>query len=250
MKYITLFLFSLCVMYVSCSKKIARTDEHTSGELASLSSLIQKVNDQAIQSKWIQAKGQIALDGGGFFSSGNMTIRSCKDSLLWLSVSKLGFEVARGLVIGDSAFLINNYENTFWSGSVEEISRKYNVPASLKDIQDLIFPALDPSAQYILNKKEPGIELRQQGVIPKKYVISSPDGLIQTLDIDHSEAMLKEKYEDYQSIDQAIKFPYTHLHIVRQANTIHETKIKFSQVQPSEFLNTPFAIPADFKRMK
>lgn len=249
MKLNDILIFCCCLLFASCSKKTIGTTT-TPLKVNSVSSLVQKVNRQSLQATWIQAKGQVALDGGGFFSSGNMTVRSCKDSLIWLSVSKLGFEVMRGLLLRDSAYLINNYENTYWKGSVSEISKKYNIPAQLKDIQSMLVPALDGQGQYKMDKNEGGYELTQQGVLPKTYQISIPEGLVQSLSIEHIDADLKVSYSDYKEVDGLIKFPYTHTHLVRQANQVHETKIKFSQIQPADHLNTPFSIPSDFTLIK
>ncbi|MEP7323345.1 MAG: DUF4292 domain-containing protein, partial [Saprospiraceae bacterium] len=217
----------------------------------SLPVLIKDVNSNSIQSKWIQAKAQVSLDGGGFFSSGTMNLRSFKDSLLWISITKLGMEIGRGLIRSDSAFITNDWEKTYWRGSLQEIGIKYNVPAGLTDIQSLVFPSLQPTHEYLLEKKDPGYTLTEQGFPSKKYSITTiPSPLIQSIVLSTGDADLKVNYEDYQD-QKDFWFPFTHNHQFKKGLVLHETKIKFNQVQSSDAaLNTPFNIPTDYTLIK
>jgi hypothetical protein len=242
---------ALILIIASCARKIITTNSTVPEKDINLSSLINKVNSNAIQSKWIQAKAQVSIGDGGFFSSGTVNIRSFKDSLIWVSVSKLGIEVGRGLVRSDSAYITNDWENTYWKGSLKEIGVKYNVPAGLSDIQELVFPYLENSSQYLLQKISPVYELLRTGQPSKKYDITTdPIPLIQDVTVSNGASDLKVKYENYQQ-QNGYWFPFTHNHQLIQGSQINETKLKFSQVTPSITpLNTPFNIPADYTLIK
>lgn len=244
-------LVGLILIIASCAHKLVVPASTVSEFDFNLSSLINKVNSNAIQSKWIQAKAQVSFDGGGFFSSGTVNIRSFKDSLIWVSVSKLGIEVGRGLVRSDSAYITNDWENTYWKGSLKEIGVKYNVPAALADIQELVFPALENSSHYLLEKKSPVYELLRQGKPSKKYDITTdPIPLIQDVVVSNGASDLKVKYENYQ-LQNGFWFPFTHNHQLIQGTQVNETRLKFSQVSPSITpLDTPFSIPADYTLIK
>ncbi|MDZ4709846.1 MAG: DUF4292 domain-containing protein [Saprospiraceae bacterium] len=242
MRYILLVLF--VTLLVACSRKIAGPNKST-GSVNSSTALVTEVNAKGIQSKWIQAKVQVALDGGGFLSSGTASIRSCKDSILWISITKLGIEVLRGIILKDSAFWVNEWENTYWRGSIEDIKNKYKVPANLGDLQDLIFPTINPDMEYAFEKKDQTILLSQPGILNKRYEISDQTRLIQKLNLTHLDTDLKLDYTDYK-LTEGFWFPYIQNLHIRQPAEVHETKLKFTLIQSAEHLSTPFRIPGDY----
>lgn len=244
MRSVFFYLFVFLTLVPACSKKIAGLGK-TAVSIGSAASLVNEVNGKGIQSKWIEARAQVALDGGGFMSSGTASIRSCKDSILWISITKLGFEVLRGIVLQDSAFWVNELENTYWKGSIEDIKIKYKVPANLGDLQDLIFPVINPAMEYALEKKDQVILLTQPGLLNKRYHIADNTRLIQTLQLSHLDTDLKLAYSDYK-LTEGFWFPFLQNLYIRQPAEVHETKLKFIQVQPSDHLSTPFRIPIDY----
>jgi hypothetical protein len=234
----------LLALVPACSKKTTGGGK-TAGTVNSAATLIHEVNGKSIQSKWIEARAQVSLDGGGFMSSGTASIRSCKDSILWISITKLGFEVLRGIVLRDSAFWVNELENTYWKGSITDIKNKYKVPASLGDIQDLIFPVINPGVEYNLEKKDQVILLTQPGLLNKRFHIADNTRLIQTIQLTHLDTDLKLDYSDYK-LTEGYWFPFLQNLYIRQPAEIHETKLKFTQVQGADHLTTPFRIPSDY----
>lgn len=242
-KLIFFFLY-LITGLVSCGRKlmVGSPDKPT---MSSAQSLISAVNTKGIQSKWIQARAQVSLDGGGFLSSGMASIRSCKDSLIWISVSKLGFEVVRGIILTDSAFWFNSLENTYWKGSIAELNKKYNVPAQLGDLQSLIFPSIDPAQEYALENKDQVLLLSQPGLFQRRYEISPISNLIQNMYLSHEGTDLRLSYDGYKA-NATFWFPYEQTLYIRQNADQHETRLKFSQVQAAQYLHTPFHIPSDF----
>ncbi|MEP7266875.1 MAG: DUF4292 domain-containing protein [Saprospiraceae bacterium] len=243
------FTFILFLVFlISCTKKInvtATSGENPASADLDVNQIISLVNNKAIKANYIQGKGQVSLDDGGFLSSGTITLRSAKDSLIWFSITKLGFEVARGLIRTDSAFAINNWENTYWKGSLPEISEKYNVPAEFGDLESILIPTLDKKAQYQVNKNASGYQLQEQGTLNKKYDVSIPELLINTLLITQASADFKVSYSDY-SDKNGFWFPYTQTHMIRKDNQVHQTKIRFNSMEVIDKINTPFTIPHDF----
>ena len=241
---LVLFTLFLILGLVSCGRKPLVTSGNKP-MLGSAQSVIRAVNTKGIQSRWVQARAQVSLDGGGFLSSGTASIRSCKDSLIWISVSKLGFEVVRGIILADSAFWFNSLENTYWKGSIAELNKKYSVPAQLGDLQSLIFPAIDPAHEYALENKDQVLLLSQPGQLQRRYEISSLSHLIQNMYLSHEGTDLKLSYGDYKATE-TFWFPYEQTLYIRQNADLHETRLKFSQVQAAQYLHTPFHIPSDF----
>jgi len=244
MKVVEFSLLLALISLFACGKKIISSARETES-LNSPTTVVQAVNAKGIQSKWIQAKLQVSLDGGGFLSSGTASIRSCKDSVLWISISKLGMEVLRGIILRDSAFWVNEWESTYWKGSIEDIKNKYKVPAALGDLQNLIFPNINPGVEYSLEKKDQVLLLSQPGQLQKRYEISDQTHLIQQLNLTHLDTDLKLSYTDYKWTED-FWFPYLQHLSIRQPLEMHQTKFKFIHIQSSDFLPTPFRIPSDY----
>ena len=250
-KYHLLFCFFCIFLIISCSKKttaVSTTEKGIKKDLT-VENVIQSVNSKSINGKFIQAKGQVSLDGSGFFSSGSLNLRIAKDSLIWFSVTKLGIEITRGIITMDSAYAVNNWENTYWKGSLEDISNQYQVPADFSDIQSIILPSLHPQSEYMMNTHALGVTMQQQGSLVKKYSIDVPSFLISSFSVSHGNSDLKVNYADYTAKDNFV-FPFTHTHYTRNANDLHETKIKFSSIAIVDKINTPFYIPSDYELIK
>lgn len=247
-----LFFFFVCIfLLVSCSKKTTAVSTSEKGIKKDLTveKVIQSVNSKSIHGKFIQAKAQVSLDGSGFFSSGSLNLRIAKDSLIWFSITKLGIEITRGIITMDSAFAVNNWENTYWKGSLEDISNQYQVPADFNEIQSIILPSLNPQREYMMNTQPLGVTMQQQGSLIKKYSIDASSFLISSIFVSHANSDLKVNYADYTPRDNFV-FPFTHTHYTRNANDLHETKIKFSSIAVVDRINTPFYIPSDYELIK
>jgi len=247
-----LLFYAICILILfSCSKKVApaSTSIKVNKKDVTVEKVIQSVNSKSIKGKYIQAKGQVSLDGSGFFSSGSLNLRIAIDSLIWFSVSKLGIEITRGIITRDSAYAVNNWENTYWKGSLEDISMQYQVPADFGDIQSIILPSLNPKSEYMMNRNAIGFTMQQQGIVMKKYSIDPSSFLISSLSVTHADSDLKVNYNDYTAKDNFV-FPFVHTHFTRNANEMHEAKIKFSSIGIVDKINTPFYIPSDFEFIK
>lgn len=240
-----------CIIY-SCAPKVAKviTPVKNAPDVLSTDQIVNKVNSHLFNARWIQCKANAALDDGGFFSSGTVNIRSCRDSFIWLTVTKLGFEVARALVRHDSAFIVNEYEKKYWKGSMDEVSNKYNVPGSIGEIQSLMFPILKSPDQYMIDKNDGGYLLKEQSTIPKSLQIGSGDLLIENMTINHPQLDLKINYSDYQNVENQ-QFPFTQDQLVKYNNEVHTTKLKFSSIKSSSTpLAIPISIPEGYELMK
>jgi hypothetical protein len=78
---------------------------------------------------WFAGSGQGKIDWDGERYSVRFTVRILRDSIIWMQISKLGFEVGRMLVTPDSAFFINRLEHSYGKYRTRDFLREYNVPA-------------------------------------------------------------------------------------------------------------------------
>ncbi len=94
----------------------------------------------------LNADTNLGIKSDMFNGSVSAKIRMVKDSAIWMSASKLGFEVGRVLITQDSVFVIERLQKTFIRESIDEISKLAGVDLDFEMIQDLMIgnPYLHP----------------------------------------------------------------------------------------------------------
>jgi len=127
---------SLLMIFSSCKsiKKITgvKTDELSPAKVQ------QQMIQNQVQADWLTAKAKLGFEGLGQKMGATSTIKLRKDSLLWMNVKKLGFEVARVQVTKDSVFVLNRLTNEFLAKDLDYLERQYNLPADFNTLQALI----------------------------------------------------------------------------------------------------------------
>ncbi|MBA3705015.1 MAG: DUF4292 domain-containing protein, partial [Bacteroidetes bacterium] len=71
-------------------------------------------------------------------NSFTVTLRMKKDSIIWMSISKLGIEGARVLITKDSVRFINRVENKYFKGDFTYVSKLLNTELDYEMLQSLL----------------------------------------------------------------------------------------------------------------
>lgn len=128
-------LFSL-VLLLSCSAgKGLRTGKESA---PAPGKVVEMVSASRIHANWFNGKAKITYSDKEQSMGATVTIRMKKDSVLWLSIRKFGFEAARALITADSVFVLNRIDQEVSVGSIAAVEKLYNIPADLALIQDLV----------------------------------------------------------------------------------------------------------------
>lgn len=72
------------------------------------------------------------------FDNTNINIRIKKDSLIWISVTGVGFEVARGLITTDSIVFMDKFHKDYFVFSYAQLSKQYNFELNFALLQSII----------------------------------------------------------------------------------------------------------------
>ena len=89
--------------------------------------------------EWLTAKLDIQAEGNGLsFNDLSGQLRMRKDSLVWVSVTAMGIELARMKVSTDSVWVINRMDKTYLAESLDTLSARLGMPLSLPLIQTLL----------------------------------------------------------------------------------------------------------------
>jgi len=121
-----------------------------------------------LEAVWMEGRCQWQWQASGQGANGQAIIRIRRDSAVWISVRKLGFEAARLLVAKDSVHLLDRLNRQFQSFDIAQLKDRYHVPGDLLLLQDLLLgnaPGNDPGAYQVrsieaetvnLDKEVPG----------------------------------------------------------------------------------------------
>lgn len=86
--------------------------------------------------EWLTAKLDIQAGGNGLsFDDLSGQLRMRKDSLVWVSVTAMGIELARMKVSTDSVWVINRMDKTYLAEPLDAISGQLGMPLSLPLVQ-------------------------------------------------------------------------------------------------------------------
>ncbi|HET8964338.1 MAG TPA: DUF4292 domain-containing protein, partial [Chitinophagales bacterium] len=86
----------------------------------------------------LKAKLSIDADIDSSANSFTMALRMQKDSLIWMSLSKLGIEGARILITKDSVKFVNTIKGQYFIGDFAYLSRFLNTDLDFEVIQSLL----------------------------------------------------------------------------------------------------------------
>jgi hypothetical protein len=247
------FLALLLITFAACkSKKDLRPVKEKD---LSAAKLLDHLIRHQLNADWLAAKAKISYDGDDVGGSATANIVIRKDSLIWVSVRKLGFEVARAQISKDSMYLLNRLTNEYSIQDLSYLSTSYNLPANLKTMQAIFL-----GNPVFLNTKE--LELGPE--TDQHHLISTSGELENQFWLDKTNLQLvKARYgdernqrtvdlvlEDYRPVAAEQNFSYLR-QIMVDSRELGKAAIEidFSDVE----INTPqeirFSVPSRYTRI-
>lgn len=219
-----------------------------------------KVNE--VQFDYLVAKSKFSFKSKAQdFDNTNVNIRMKKDSIIWISVTGVGFEVARGLITPDSIVFMDKIHKDFFVFSYEQLSKQYNFDLNFALLQSVIignmpFPQSE-DAQFV--KQNDFYVLKQ---IVERLEI---DNFIGENNLKLSRLKATEvptqntftlDYEDFREV-QGFLFPFMsiiNLNVKSQKDQqVNQTdmRIRHNKVDLArESPGFPFSVPSSYKRKR
>jgi hypothetical protein len=181
-----------------------------------------------------------------------------KDSIIWLSISKVGVEGARSLITKDSIYVVDKLKNEYTVYDFETLSEKFNFNITFDFIQAAILGNLPLSqkkdkaklirekGQYLLRQNENSVTIdnyinSENMKLKKLFMVEQPSNNSLTLD-----------YEDFKVLNSFL-FPYSSLLSLQYTSSegyyntsvaIQHQKVELSDKE----LKFPFNIPQKYDR--
>lgn len=242
--FISLWLFSAC----NTAKRAAREAPEGSADF-----LLKTLVSNQVNAQWFSARAKIDFADGSTSMGGTANIRMIKDSLIWVSVRKLGFEVARAKITKDSIYLIDRISNAYDIKDLSYLQKTYNVPADLSTLQAIIL-----GNPFFFTKKlqseraEAGYHLfGNGGGMDTHYWLDKKTFQLQKMQFkdEREQREVQMQLQDYQQVAQNQKFSYFRILEMNSRDTGKvKVELKYSQLEINIPKDVHFEIPARYTR--
>ncbi len=240
------FMLSAC----GVSKKLGKTDlERNSADF-----LVKNLITNQVNAKWFSARAKIDFADENLSAGGVATIRMLKDSLIWVSVRKLGFEVARAKITKDSVYIIDRLSNTYDIKDLSYLQREYNVPASLEVLQAIVLgnPVFFSNSGLQSEQVETSYHLFGNGAgMDTHYWMDQKNFQLQKMAFEdrQEQRQVQMQLEDYQPLTDNQKFSYFRILEMNSRETGRfKVEMKYSQLEINIPKDVQFEIPNRYTR--
>lgn len=219
-----------------------------------------KINQ--IEFDYLTAKSKFSFESKNQnFDNTNVNIRIKRDSIIWISVTGVGLEVARGIITPDSIVFMDKIHRDYFVFNYQQLSKQYNFDLNFALLQSIIvgnlpFPQ-QPESRFVKNNDFYVLKQIKDRLEVDNYIGESNLKLSRLLATEvPTQNTFTLDYEDFREVSNAL-FPFTsiiHLNVksaqdqqVKQTNM----RIKHSKVElVSQSPGFPFNVPSGYKRKR
>jgi hypothetical protein len=250
----TFFVFTLLLIVFSTSCSSTRKAGKGSKKNLDSTYLLQQMTNNKFDADWFSARLRVTYEGEDQSVSGSATLRMKKDSAVWMSVKKLGLELARVLVTKDSVYVLDRFNREYSVESLDYLASSYGLPASLLGLQDFLL-----GNAVIFDDQQLGVK----PLGPTYQLTASSEALISDYWIDASEYFVHKMAFNDKSNNQQVnvlleefapttdqqKFSYLRSLDINSPSLSKVTiGIKFSKLEVNIPKELNFEIPSKYTR--
>lgn len=242
------YFFLTCAILFGACKAPARGKRKKTGTESASSVAASKAEAAAFKYEYLTLKAKADYKEGATQQSFSMNIRMKADSVVWISVSGLGFEVARALFLKDSLFLVDRFNRQYYAYSFADARELLKSDLNLHQLQELLVG----NAPFDWKLYKPDT----MGL----YLVATRDKLFSSLllnslfriernDISGNGApgAMSVQYTNHQKVDK-MYLPFQLNVRVNTENSKPELNIAISEAKTDVIDDFPFAIPAKYTK--
>lgn len=234
-------------------------------------SLEKRMNDSELTFTYASAKFNCELTLDSEENSFTVSLRCRKDSVIWMSISKLGIDAARVLITKDSVkFTLGLTERKYFKGDFSYINEMLHADLDYDMIQSLLFgnsASFDNEEDKLHSGRDKASCLYFLSTVRRKEAKritqgeAQPDETFQTIriepdhfkitrleftDVEHKRSFTSD-YSDFKPLDKFLVPNRISINVTAEKNM--KAAIKYSRISINEPQNFPFNIPASYERI-
>lgn len=214
MKYFNFVFITLFLLLISCktSKKVPSTTgtPQTTTKLT-IASVLQKIATNSIDFERMNGDAGIDYKGKPMNIAVSSSVKWRRDSVIWLNVKKMGFNVARVQLTRDSAFVINYIQNNYVAKNISYVEKNFGVPLDFSILQDILLG----NPVFLTDKNKLTLEKPTEGDL---ILRGSDPRWKATYWVDAVSFSVKEMLFEEPATKRSLKISYKNYAIVRVPN--------------------------------
>lgn len=217
--------------------------------------MMDKLVRNQVYAEWLDAKAKISYNDGYQTISANATIKMRKDSILWIAIKKLGFEVARMQVTRDSVYILDRLNNEYDIKDLSYLESSLNIPANLQMLQAFLLgnPVFFTRKNLQLETAEGGYHLWGKDEMKENHFWMNGKQLLlekTTLSDGRSGRNMALELKEHADLTGNQKFSYLRqLELNSRETGKVNAEISFSSVEINNPIEIHFEIPERYTRM-
>jgi hypothetical protein len=237
----------------TASTPVAKKTPTPSANAYSTADILKKIDKNKIAFGSLSAEADMDYEGKPMNVSASSLVRYRKDSLIWMNVKKMGFNVVRTQITRDSIFVINYIQGNVMRRSFQYLEEKLQVPANFDMIQKMllgqpIFMTPKEQLKVSFDKAVAGGQWILTGDDARwhtEYRFSATDFTLQTMILEQPsrKSTFKMACNNYDGLKGDQKFAYTRTLNVDSPQT-GAVKVVIETAKPVE-VDIPKAIKFD-----
>ncbi len=131
-------LLLLCCLFIAACGTSKKAVETGKLKKASPQSVFDQLVRNQVQFDWLDARANIDIDSKYLSAGGTLRLKIRRDSIIWMSVKKFGFEAARAQVTPDSVYILDRLNNEYAIEPLSYLEQRYQLPARFDLLQQLL----------------------------------------------------------------------------------------------------------------
>jgi Domain of unknown function (DUF4292) len=139
---VSCFAFALILLFSNCKTSKTTTTTPTpiaeTSKINTISDVLAILEKNQIKPEWMSGSVGLDYEGKPMNISGSMSIRYRRDSLIWVSIKKFGFEGARAKITKDSVLVVNYIQGNYIAENLTYLEKKYGLPADFNTVQNIL----------------------------------------------------------------------------------------------------------------
>lgn len=200
-------------------------------------------------------RADVSTDGDGGAVSAYANIIWLRDSVVWISIKKLGVEGARVRITPDSVGIINRIDQTYTQVSLPDLLRTYGIPGDFDVLQRLLIgSAWYPPGMQLVSDTLNGLHRLTGETLSYRavYGLRAPDfrwreGYLADLRGGNWVAL---GFNRFKNVEFLGPFPYfRRVEAFAPSNGRFLVELEFSEVVPNGATTYRFEIPDHYKRL-
>ncbi len=206
--------------------------------------------------EYFSARAKIVYEDGNQRLNAIANIRMRKDSIIWMSVSKLGVEGARLKVDRDSIYILDRLKKRYSARSLKQLSTDLDFDVDYAMIESVVLGNLIyPYTKEELDNQGNYLQYYQQleNFLFNNYIGKSTKKLEKlTVEDTASKNTISVNYGNFKEVESEI-FPFSIAALIKYAKESKDDitlNIGFSKAEIKEGpLSFPFSTPSKYKRI-